>query len=615
MASTQIQAWLTTMHAAEGSEKHEETVFPDVGSGQPLMRSFNNKGPGSSAAPIEVGATLAEGGMGVVKFAKQKALGRTVVVKTMRGDFEQSAAEDILREAWATGALEHPNIVPVHDVRVGADGAPVIVLKRIEGDTWSKLMRDDDLVRERFGVRDVLDWHLNVLSQVCQAVRYAHSRHILHRDLKPDNVMVGSFGEVYLVDWGIALSLSESLADCPLALASEQSAVAGTPCYMAPEMLGGAPLDARTDIYLLGGLLFEVLAKRPPHRTSNLADLMADIEMSKPEIPETAPALLADLVRKAMAADPDKRFATASKLAEALQLFQQTRGSQLLAKEAEERMQELQGLLLSSDSPAQDVHRVFGAVRFGFETAIEAWGDNLIAIEMLNEARADMAEFELSRGNAQAAHAHYQALTEGPKELGERITAAIAKRDTEQEELTRFRDDSDLLMGLRTRVVLILALGSVWTILPLVVHLIPEHLPTMNYRTLLVSTFAMALLAIGGWFWARESMMKTNLNRRLSSAILALFPTQLVLFIGAAMMGLPSVQAELLMMFLWVVLISAVVATIDTRFFFLAVVDAGMFLLAVRYPEQRYLLMSVANGVLVVNALYIWSGQQEATAP
>jgi serine/threonine protein kinase len=127
-AATQLNAWLTTMHAGNESDVNADTLLPTPGTQQPLLKSFSSKNKGSSAAPVRIGATLAEGGMGVVKFAEQKALGRTVVIKTMREDYALSSAEHILREAWATGALEHPNIVPVHDVRVSEDGAPMIVL-------------------------------------------------------------------------------------------------------------------------------------------------------------------------------------------------------------------------------------------------------------------------------------------------------------------------------------------------------------------------------------------------------------------------------------------------------------------------------------------------------
>ncbi len=602
------------MHADQSDGTQDRTVLPKAGTRQPLMESFAKKGPGSSAAPLEIGSTLAEGGMGIVKLARQESLGRTVVVKTMRGDYELAAAEDILREAWATGALEHPNIVPVHDVRVGDDGTPIIVLKRIEGDSWTTLMHDAELLGERFGVRDVLDWNLNVLSQVCQAVRFAHSRDILHRDLKPDNVMVGAFGEVYLVDWGIALSLGGDVTDCPLSSVKNQSSMAGTPCYMAPEMLGGAPLDVRTDIYLLGALLFEILAQRPPHRTSSLADIMEDIRKSTPDLPDSAPPILAEMVKRAMAKLPGDRFSSADDFADALQLFQQTRGSQLLAEEADDRLVQLEALLQTYEPDPQEVHRLFGAIRFGYETAIDAWAENDSALRRLNDTRIRMAEYELRLGNATAAHGLLQEIHNAPKELSERIAQAIAHRQKEQEELARFRDNSDWRVGLRTRFFLIALLGFSWVTLPLAMQLYPESMPDRTYNNWYAVTSGLFLFSVTAWWWARESMLKTELNRQLSAMLCSVFPTQLLLYAGADMMDLPVQQAEVLMVFLWTVLLSASVATIDRRFFFVALVGSGAFLLAIKHQDQRFLAMSVTNVVLVATGLYIWPRERKTKA-
>src|SRR5689334_21645835 len=126
-------------------------------------------------------------------------------------------------------------------------------------------MRDGNAARERYGADDLLEYNLSILVQLCSAVSLAHERGVLHRDLKPENVMIGRFGEVYLVDWGIAVSLTADLQG-RLPLAAEQNEIAGTPCYMAPEMLGAlGKLSERTDVYLLGAILHENLSGEPPH--------------------------------------------------------------------------------------------------------------------------------------------------------------------------------------------------------------------------------------------------------------------------------------------------------------------------------------------------------------
>ena len=248
---------------------------------------------------LKVGKTLGVGGMGVVRRAVQTSMAREVAVKTLRDDLDEPdrAALSLLQEAWITGAVEHPNVVPVHDVSMDEDGRPRIVLKRIEGTPWSTQLDDPEGVRHRFGVDDSLEWHLQTLLQVCNAVHFAHCRGIVHRDLKPSNVMVGSFGEVYVMDWGIAVSVADD-ADGRFPLATESREMAGTPCYMAPEMLGGdaPPVDARTDVYLLGATLYRILAGHPPHRSDTMHALLREVLVSQPEPPRDAPLELVRVV-------------------------------------------------------------------------------------------------------------------------------------------------------------------------------------------------------------------------------------------------------------------------------------------------------------------------------
>jgi serine/threonine-protein kinase len=147
----------------------------------------------------------------------------------------------------------------VYSLSLDEAGLPVLVMKRIEGVTWGQLLRDPAAMAKHAPDRPPLDEHLRILGQVCNAVHFAHARGVVHRDLKPDNVMVGAFGEVYVVDWGIATAFGPA------------TQLAGTPAYMAPEMLGtpGARLSAKTDVYLLGAMLFEVLVGRAPHQVTS----------------------------------------------------------------------------------------------------------------------------------------------------------------------------------------------------------------------------------------------------------------------------------------------------------------------------------------------------------
>ncbi|MCA9607112.1 MAG: serine/threonine protein kinase, partial [Myxococcales bacterium] len=200
---------------------------------------------------VDLGPTLGHGGMAIVHLGQQLKLDRAVAVKTLREDRRSPRdVERLLTEARITGRLEHPNIVPIHDIVRGPDGVPRVVLKLIEGDTWAALMRDSDRVKESFSTDAPFEWHLGVLTAVCRALSFAHSRGVIHRDVKPTNVMVGRFGEIYLVDWGIALETDGELG--------RRVELVGTIAYMAPEQLEADEtlLGPWTDTYLLGATLY-----------------------------------------------------------------------------------------------------------------------------------------------------------------------------------------------------------------------------------------------------------------------------------------------------------------------------------------------------------------------
>jgi len=229
--------------------------------------TYINLASSAAQGSLRLGPVIGVGGMGIVHEAEQVSLGRTVAVKTLpSARRDQAAALALLREAWITGMLEHPNIVPVHYLELDADTLPVIAMKRVGGVGWNTVIRDPEAVRTRFGATDVFAWNISILVQVLNAVRFAHSRGVVHRDLKPSNVMIGEFGEVYLLDWGIAVSVRDQPGGrLPVA---DTAQLAGTPNYMAPEMLtpDGPGISVATDIYVAGAVLFEIIAGHPPHR-------------------------------------------------------------------------------------------------------------------------------------------------------------------------------------------------------------------------------------------------------------------------------------------------------------------------------------------------------------
>ncbi|HEU5059369.1 MAG TPA: serine/threonine-protein kinase, partial [Kofleriaceae bacterium] len=307
--------------------------------------------PALAAARPELvlGREIGRGGMGMVVLATQTALGREVAVKRLRPDVGgEQAVRTLLQEALVTGALEHPNIVPIYQLELREGGAPLIVMKRIEGVPWSDCIADPSKLPGLVAGEDVLAAHLRILDQVCNAVAFAHSKRIVHRDLKPANVMIGAFGEVYVLDWGLALCLDPDGAGGRFPTARNQVGIAGTPCYMAPEMtledLGG--IDERTDVYLLGAVLHHVVTGKPRHVGENLREVLSSVYRSRPcEYGPEVPAELAAIMNRATHQDRASRFPSAEALRTALREFAGHQASVQLAREASERLEPLVALL------------------------------------------------------------------------------------------------------------------------------------------------------------------------------------------------------------------------------------------------------------------------------
>jgi eukaryotic-like serine/threonine-protein kinase len=417
--------------------------------------------------------TLGQGGMGVVMLAKQASLGREVAVKMPidEGFDEAEHLPAFLREARMIGHLEHPNIVPIYSLGRDERGRPMIVMKRISGHSWSDLLKRETGNTER-SREERLEFHLQILMQVCNAVGFAHSRGIIHRDLKPDNVMVGSFGEVYVLDWGIAVSLDPK-RDERIPRAMDISGPSGTPAYMAPEMTTGRgeQLTVWTDVFLLGATLYEIIMGRPPYVGSTaLATVLSAYQCDPPEFHADVPPELAAICEKAMARAPEARYASAEALKEALVGFLRHRESARLAREARVRLEELRSRLEDSQGGlAQEetltINRLFGECRFAFEAALRDWPENEAARNGQRETTLLMATHELEQGNVRAAATILAGLEEVPLDLQERLARAEKDQRAREARLRRLERDVDRDLGKSVRGWLALAIGVFWSTL------------------------------------------------------------------------------------------------------------------------------------------------------
>ena len=285
------------------------------------------------AARYPVHKFHARGGMGEVWLAEDAEIGRKVALKRLRK--ERATQQDrFLAEAKITGQLVHPGIVPVHDLGLDEEGQPYYVMAFVKGQTLKAAIAEDHNETAPKTSREMQHLRLlEVFIHLCQTMAYAHSRGVIHRDLKPDNVMLGPFGETFVLDWGLAkvLGQPESVEDSayvhlnyPPGGSSETVAgtVLGAPPYMAPEVAEGraGEADQRTDIYLLGSTLYEILTGRPPRQGTSRSELVEQARTMQPTPPrkvnKTVPKPMEAICLKAMARRPEDRYASAQDLAE-----------------------------------------------------------------------------------------------------------------------------------------------------------------------------------------------------------------------------------------------------------------------------------------------------------
>jgi len=410
-----------------------------------VAQDRREEGHASGKLPLALGETLGEGGMGRVRAGEQLDLGRRVAIKTLRADAATDAnASALIREARVTGRLEHPNVVPIHALGSDGEGRPMIVMKHIEGAPWSEHL---DVTPEERRSPAFLGRALEVLKQVAGALEFAHAQGVLHRDVKPENVMIGPFREVYLVDWGIAARLGEH-GPPEIPDVREVTAVEGTPVYMAPEMAAGdgSALGVASDVFLLGATLHHVLTGAPPNAANGLhAILLRAFTCGRPSYDAAVPPELAAIARRAMAREPDARFPSAAAFGEALDAYLTHRGSLALCDEGERRAAELER------AAPDEIDALFHEARFAFEQALRTWPENPRARKGRRGLIEAMVRHELGRDAPRAARALLTLHEDPPRALRDVVDEALTKAADQAERFAELERDADRSLGARER--------------------------------------------------------------------------------------------------------------------------------------------------------------------
>jgi len=315
----------------------------------------------NSAGRYQIGGQIARGGMGAVMRAVDCDLRREVAVKFMLDQADPRKKQRFVEEAQITGQLEHPNIVPIHELGLDAQKRLFFAMKMVKGRSLAEVLnihRDEPKKAEK-------DWSLGrllgIFVNICHALAYAHSRGVIHRDLKPANIMVGDFGEVYVMDWGLAKvlhgggQLAETLSlpvengasaqvtkvvteRGPEANLTQEGSVLGTPMYMPPEQAAGQlqDINERSDVYSLGAILYEMLTLEPPVEPEGgpmgvlMQVLQGQVVPPEQRTPARAmagqiPRELSAVAMKALAKEPKVRYASAEDLRKDIERFQEGR--------------------------------------------------------------------------------------------------------------------------------------------------------------------------------------------------------------------------------------------------------------------------------------------------
>jgi serine/threonine protein kinase len=451
---------------AEDATTGEPTIIPTWGAGDGVALPD----PG-----YQLGELIGRGGMGEVMVANDQRIGREVAIKRIRSrQPSPDAVTRFLREARIQARLDHPAIVPVYELGTDADGRPYFTMKRVAGETLAKRVEDGGPVQPL----------LRAFIDVCLAIRLAHARGVVHRDLKPSNIMLGDYGEVYVLDWGVARVLTDRRRTTHPGIADDvdegttAGAILGTPGYMSPEQVRGHEVGPAADVYALGSLLFEILSGEAlhPRGAAALASTLTRPQeapakrTSSRAIPPELDAVCFD----ALAEDPNQR-PTARELAERVQAY------------------------LDGDRDLEQRRTLAAAHLESARDMLQSTGDGARASAMRHAGRA----LALDPESAEAAALVTSLILEPPAKLPPELVASLAEDD-------RTFNRARTRLGMWTY----LSLFSFWVLIP--------FLDVKSWTMLFAFYGLIGLGAFAAWRGSRSELGRASLPVTFTLTTLAL---------------------------------------------------------------------------------------------
>jgi WD40 repeat protein len=390
-------------------------------------------------AEYELVRMIGEGGMGVVWSARQTSVDRDVAVKMMKGDLAAKPVQrqKFLAEAMVTGDLDHPNIVPIYDVGRDSRGTLFYSMKQVHGTSWNKVLRQKSQPE-----------NIDILLRVCDAIAFAHARGIIHRDLKPENIMLGEFGEVLVMDWGLALVYEHAERARRI---RQSTSMGGTPAYMAPEMATGPreKITPASDVYLLGAILWEIITGKPPHPGKTVQECLV-AAVRNIIIPTEKSGELYDIALRAMATEPAERYPTVRDFQSAIRSYLNHAESIDLARRAGEEL---------GRAEASGDYQLFSKAVFGFDEALRLWDGNTAARTGGETARLSYARTAFQRGDYDLAGSLLTPEIPAQQQLLSEIRLAEQERSTRQQRLKLARRFVQTLVAL---ILIIVSVAFVW---------------------------------------------------------------------------------------------------------------------------------------------------------